>query len=65
MNPEELKVATEFVDELMALGVLRIPTTDKGTPLDIVTNPPSLHLTQTRPARPVSMYCGYVAKGPK
>ena len=55
MNPEELKVAAEFVDELMALGVLRIPTTDKGTPLDIVTNPPLF--TLPKPGQPGQYRC--------
>jgi hypothetical protein len=50
MNLEELKVAAKFVDELMALGVLRIPTTDKGTPLDVVTNAPLF--TVPKPGKP-------------
>ena len=50
MNPEELKIAPDFVDELMALGVFQIPTTNKGTPLDVVTNAPLF--TVPKPGKP-------------
>ena len=54
MNADKFKVAEEFIDELIALGVLR-PTTDSpGDPLDIVTNAPLF--TVPKPGHP-EQYC--------
>ena len=55
MGPDELKVAEEFVDELVALGVLRPPATDDGNPIDIVTNAPLF--TVPKPGQPGQYRC--------
>lgn len=55
MNDEELKVAKEFVDELVALGVLRPPTDAKGQPVDIFTNAPLF--TVPKPGQPGQYHC--------
>ena len=55
MSDEELAVAGEFVDELIALGVLREPTDDSGMPMDIVTNAPLF--TVPKPGQPGQYRC--------
>jgi hypothetical protein len=55
MNAEELKVAEEFVDELVALGVLRPPTDPDGSPFDVVTNAPLF--TVPKPGQPGQYRC--------
>lgn len=55
MNADELLVATEFVDELIALGVLREPTDTNGYPIDVVTNAPLF--TVPKPGQPGQYRC--------
>ena len=55
MNAEELQVAGEFVDELMALGVLRESTEASGSPVDVVTNAPLF--TVPKPGQPGQYWC--------
>jgi hypothetical protein len=55
MGPEELKVAEEFVEELVALGVLRPPADEDGNPFDVVTNAPVL--TVPKPGQPGQYRC--------
>jgi hypothetical protein len=56
MNAEELQVAGEFVDKLVALdGVLREPTDKNGMPVDVVTNAPLF--TVPKPGQPGQYRC--------
>lgn len=55
MSEEELKVAEDFVDELVALGVLRPPADDHGEPIDVVTNAPLF--TVPKPGQPGQYRC--------
>jgi hypothetical protein len=55
MNAEELQVAGEFVDELVALGVLREPIDSAGHPVDVVTNAPLF--TVPKPGQPGQYRC--------
>ena len=55
MSEDELAVAGEFVDELIALGVLREPIDDSGVPIDIVTNAPLF--TVPKPGQPGQYRC--------
>jgi hypothetical protein len=55
MNAEELVVAAEFVNELMALGVLRPPKDKGGQPIDVVTNAPLF--TVPKPGQPGQYRC--------
>jgi hypothetical protein len=54
MKEEELAVATAFVDELMALGVLREPLTSTGEPMDIANAP---LFTVPKPGQPGQYRC--------
>ena len=55
MNADELKVAEEFVDELIALGVLRPALDESGRPVDVVTNAPLF--TVPKPGQPGQYRC--------
>lgn len=55
MTAEELKVAEEFVDELIALGVLREPANDNEVPIDVLTNAPLF--TVPKPGQPGQYRC--------